>query len=109
MKRMNAMNAMDDIYIVLLAVGSILLWWAFWGTILGMFAARKNRNIWAWAIIGAFPWFLGPAIIIMCFLAFLCPKCKSPMTKKEWKGGHCQCGWNRAGSLQEKTQRIEAD
>jgi hypothetical protein len=65
--------------------------WAIFGTVIGLLAARKNRNAWAWGVIGG--GFLLPAAIVLCFMSYLCPKCKSPMTNQEWKAKKCpRCG-----------------
>jgi len=74
---------------------TILVTWAIFGTIIGLLAARKNRNGWTWGIIGGIFWL--PAIIALCFMHFLCPKCKAPMTNQEWKSKKCpRCGWSAA-------------
>ncbi len=69
-----------------------LLFWAFFGTIIGLLAARKNRNGLMWGFSGG-PFGLFP-IIVLALVPFLCPKCRMPMTNKEWKTGKCpRCGW----------------
>lgn len=59
--------------------------------IAGYFGNRKNRNKWGWGLIGGL--FLLPAIFILIFLPFLCPKCKQPLTNHEWENRSCpRCG-----------------
>lgn len=70
----------------------MLLMWAIFGTIIGLLAARKNRNGWLWGIIGGFFWV--PSLIVLCFMNFLCPNCKKPLTNQEWKERKCpRCDW----------------
>ena len=57
----------------------------------GLFAARKNRNAWAWALFGGL--FCLPTLLILAFVPFLCPKCQQSLSKDEWKRRRCpHCG-----------------
>ena len=69
--------------------------WAIISTIIGLLAARKNRNGWAWGLIGGFVFL--PTLIALAFIQFLCPNCKKPITKQEWNERKCpRCGWMEA-------------
>ena len=59
--------------------------------IIGLLAARKNRNGWAWGLIGGL--FLLPGLIVLMFLPYLCPKCRQSISKTRWKLRTCpRCG-----------------
>ena len=59
--------------------------------IIGLLAARKNRNGWAWGLIGGL--FLIFGLLVLMFLPFLCPKCGQSISNKEWKDRICpRCG-----------------
>lgn len=59
--------------------------------VLGWLAARKNRDRWAWGLIGGF--FCVPCLIALACLPYLCPKCKRPLTNGEWERRECPtCG-----------------
>lgn len=58
---------------------------------MGFDAKRKNRNSWAWGVIGGL--FFIPAAVLLTLLPYLCPKCKQPMSKKEFNNQICpRCG-----------------
>lgn len=60
-----------------------------------MFAARKNRNPWAWGIFGAL--FCVPTLIVMAFMPYLCPVCQTPISNKQARDGVCpNCYRSRA-------------
>jgi hypothetical protein len=68
-----------------------LIWYTISGLIIGLLAARKNRNPWAWGLIGGLSSIVG--LIILAFMPYLCPKCEKPITNKEWKNRSCpRCG-----------------
>ena len=59
--------------------------------ILGLMAAKKNRDYMSWGLIGGL--FCVPCFIALAFLAPLCPKCKRPLLAREWRRGVCPtCG-----------------
>src|SRR5215469_3352312 len=59
--------------------------------VLGIMAARKNRNYMAWGLIGGL--FSLPCFVALAFLPPLCPKCKRPLLAREWRRGVCPiCG-----------------
>jgi len=73
----------------------IVIMYVILATVIGSLAKRKNRNSWAWGVIGAFFWSI--SLIVLCFLDFLCPNCKKPMTNQEWKDKKCpRCGWSES-------------
>jgi len=75
-----------------MSLEAMLMMWAIFGLIIGLLAERKNRNFWAWAIIGGAIWV--PALIVLSFKSILCPKCKNPITNQEWKERKCpRCNW----------------
>ena len=59
--------------------------------IIGLLAARKNRNGWVWGLIGGL--FLLPVLLVLMFMPFLCPWCQQSLTNKDWKNRTCsRCG-----------------
>lgn len=59
--------------------------------ILGILAARKNRNYWAWALIGGLV--LVPGLIVLMFFGYLCPKCHGDLSTRQWQDRTCPvCG-----------------
>ena len=59
--------------------------------VLGWLATRKNRDGWTWGLIGGF--FCLPCLIALACLPYLCPKCKRPLTNREWERRECPtCG-----------------
>lgn len=59
--------------------------------IIGPLAARKNRNGWAWALIGGLA--LGLGLLVLAFMPWLCPKCHQSISNKQWKQRTCpRCG-----------------
>jgi MFS family permease len=61
------------------------------GLIIGLLAKRKNRNPWAWGLIGGL--FLLAGLLLLAFMPYLCPKCEQPITNEEWKSRNCpRCG-----------------
>mgnify|MGYP001587554053 CR=1 FL=1 len=64
---------------------------SFFGLVIGLLALRKHRNPWLWGIFGAFT-FLIAGIALAC-VNILCPKCKEPLTNKQWTTKTCpNCG-----------------
>src|SRR5436189_5116972 len=58
---------------------------------LSSLAAWKNRNPLAWGLIGAL--FFPTSLICLLLESHLCPKCKSPLTKGQWRLRNCPtCG-----------------
>jgi hypothetical protein len=69
----------------------VFLTYVLGGLVLGTMASVKNRNYWAWGLIGGLFWF--PCIIAMVFLPYLCPKCQRPLTTRERRRRVCPtCG-----------------
>ena len=63
----------------------------FFAIVTGSIALRKNRSSWLWAILGAATFFIG-GIAIVC-ARVLCPKCRRPLAKNEWRDQRCpNCG-----------------
>ena len=56
-------------------------------SVIGLLAARRNRNGLAWGAIGGL--FCLPTLLVLVFMSSLCPKCHGSMTDKEWKQGSC--------------------
>ena len=76
-----------------------LILYAISGVIIGLLAARKNRNGWAWGLIGG--WFLLFGLLVLAFLPYLCPKCKESLTNKSWKSRTCpRCGDISKGTME---------
>jgi hypothetical protein len=76
-----------------------LLIWVIFGIIIGFLAARKHRNKWIWGIIGGFWFFWIPALLLLCFMSYLCPKCNKPMSNQAWKEKKCtECDWTAISS-----------
>jgi hypothetical protein len=74
------------------ALGHLVVY-AMTAAILGVQAVHKNRNGWAWALIGGL--FFAPALIALALCAHLCPSCRQPLSNKERKCGKCpHCGNN---------------
>ena len=72
------------------ALGFVLFYLVF-AVGLGLGAKQKNRNSWAWGVIGGLIFW--PAAILLTLLPYLCPKCKQPMSKKEFNNQICpRCG-----------------
>jgi hypothetical protein len=70
------------------------------GIVLGVIAAFKNRNYWAWGLVGGLFWI--PCIIALAMLPHLCPKCERPLTPGEWKRRHCPtCSTTNSGPAYE--------
>jgi hypothetical protein len=65
--------------------------------IVGSFAARKNRNGLAWGLIGGL--FLLPAMVVLAFMPYLCPRCQGALKNSEWKDRKCPV----CGDLQQNT------
>lgn len=56
----------------------------------GWLAARKNRSVLFWGMLGCIPIL---AFLVLAFMPYLCPKCKKSITNTEWKNRTCpQCG-----------------
>ena len=61
------------------------------GLIVGLLAARKNRNAWAWGLVGSV--LLIPTLLVLMFVPFLCPKCKQSISYMDSSSGKCpKCG-----------------
>src|SRR6516164_6404688 len=71
--------------------------WAVSAAISGALAARKNRSAFAWAVGGIL--FPVTALLVLLFMAYLCPKCGRPVTYDEWRLKECpRCGGVRQSS-----------
>ena len=82
---------MTDAIIIAIKLLVSLVFYAIAAVIIGLLAARKNRNAWAWALIGGL--FLLPGLLVLMFMSYLCPKCKNPILNKEWRDRRCPwCG-----------------
>lgn len=63
----------------------------FFGLVIAWLAKRKNRSPWLWGIVGSIT-FLFSGIALAC-VSILCPRCREPLTNKEWNERSCQnCG-----------------
>src|SRR4051812_29337498 len=79
---------MDDATIKLIV---FLISYVLGGLVLGIMAARKNRDYMSWALLGGLFWFT--CILAVAFLPPLCPKCKRPLMTREWRRRVCPtCG-----------------
>ena len=59
--------------------------------VIGLLAARKNRNPWAWGLLGGLSYMI--ALAVLAFMPYLCPRCRRPLTNSEWKERRCPaCG-----------------
>lgn len=69
-------------YLVAYATGAMIL---------GIMAAQRNRDAAAWGFIGGL--FFLPSLIILMLCPYLCPRCRRPLSNKEWRARTCpQCG-----------------
>ena len=68
-------------------LSTYIISWFVCGFIIGIFAARKNRNFVLWGIIGGI--FLLPGLLILSTLPVICPKCKRELSEKQWKDKFC--------------------
>lgn len=63
----------------------------FFGLVIGLLAIRKHRSFWLWGVFGAATFLI--AGIALAFVSILCPKCKEPLTNKQWNDRLCpHCG-----------------
>ena len=68
-----------------------LVQYAIAALIVGLLAARKNRNAWAWSVIGGLALII--SLPVLMFMPYLCPKCKKGVSNEEWKSRSCpRCG-----------------
>ncbi|MDK1030543.1 MAG: hypothetical protein QGD94_00890 [Planctomycetia bacterium] len=82
---------MNELLVKVVGVLMSLAVMASFGIIVGLLANRKNRPALAWGIFGALGFF--PALLLLIFASFLCPKCKRALTNHEWKIRTCStCG-----------------
>lgn len=59
--------------------------------LIGFMAARKNRNPWAWGLIGGL--FCLPGLLVLAFMSYVCPICKRDLTNDQWSKRTCpECG-----------------
>ena len=73
------------------ALLGFLIPYAITAAIIGPLAARKNRNGWAWGLIGGL--FFLPGLLVLMFMSYLCPQCQQSISNKEWKQRTCpRCG-----------------
>ncbi len=74
-------------------IASIVVW-ATSALVTGALAARKNRSAFAWAVGGIL--FPGTALLVVLFMADLCPNCHRPVSGDEWRRKECpRCGQMR--------------
>ena len=72
-------------------VGAVLFVSAVWAVIVGAFARRKNRNELLWGAIGGIAFV--PAMVVLAFMPYLCPKCQGELTNRQWRDRTCPgCG-----------------
>jgi uncharacterized membrane protein YeiB len=68
-----------------------LISYAITGILVGLLANRKNRNPWAWGMFGGL--FCVPTLLVMAFMSYLCPRCRSKLTNEQWAHKMCpKCG-----------------
>lgn len=88
---------MDDGTLVLVGLLRFIIPYSLAALFLGLMAKRKNRNPWAWGLIGGL--FCLPTLIVMAFMSYLCPSCQQPLTNDQWKQRTCpRCGGIAAGA-----------
>lgn len=69
----------------------LIVLYGVFALIIGSMAARKNRNGWAWGLIGGLSVIVG--LLVLMFMPFLCPKCGRALTNAEWNEKKCPtCG-----------------
>jgi hypothetical protein len=79
--------------------------------VLGLMAARKNRDYMAWGLIGGL--FSIFCVVALVMLPPLCPKCRRPLLGREWRRRVCPtCGFvgkpsEEAFGLLEKATKLE--
>jgi hypothetical protein len=66
----------------------VVIVWAISAGITGMLAARKNRSVVAWAILGGII-FPVTGLLILLFMSHLCPKCHRPISPEEAERKKC--------------------
>jgi hypothetical protein len=66
----------------------VVIVWAISAGVAGMLAARKNRSVVAWAILGGII-FPVTGLLILLFVSHLCPKCQRPVSPEEAKRKEC--------------------
>ena len=72
----------DVFFIITYGLGIVML---------STLAGWKNRNLLAWGLIGGL--FFPTSFICLLFESHLCPKCKTPLTKDQWRLRRCPtCG-----------------
>jgi len=73
----------------------IVLFWVINAGITGLLAARKNRSVLGWAVIGGIL-FPGTGLLVLLFMSYLCPRCQSPVSYDECKQKQCpRCAGRR--------------
>ena len=73
--------------------GEVLgVWYVALAIMLGFLAWYKNRNVWAWSLVG--PLFSIVSVITLLVLPRRCPSCGEATTGLLWRHGKClECGW----------------
>jgi len=66
----------------------VVIVWAISAGVTGLLAARKNRSVVAWAILGGII-FPGTGLVLLLFVSHLCPKCQRPISPEETKRKDC--------------------
>ena len=79
---------MDSSSSVIGTLIGVVIVWAISAGIMGMLAARKNRSVLAWAILGGII-FPGTGLLLLLFVSHLCPKCQRPITPGEAQRKEC--------------------
>ncbi|HUT60940.1 MAG TPA: hypothetical protein VNA25_24090 [Phycisphaerae bacterium] len=72
-----------------LIIGLVIGFHIYFGAafIVGKLAKRKNHSETAWALVGGLVF--APALVVLAFEPFLCPKCGLPLTDTQWKNKTC--------------------
>ena len=78
---------MDELLTSLVPLLVIVGLYGFFGLVLGLLAKRKNRNPWAWGLLGALA--LLPGAIVLMFMPYLCPCCRRSITNKQARADQC--------------------
>lgn len=66
----------------------LVLFYAVFAGYTGVLAAKKNRNVLAWVVLGGII-FPGTGLLVLLFMSYLCPKCQKAVSYDEWKRQDC--------------------
>ena len=86
------MESSSSVFGILIGV---VIVWAISAGVTGMLAAKKNRSVVAWAILGGI-FFFGTGLLVLLFMSYLCPKCQRPISPEEARRKDCPRCRNRS-------------